>query len=131
MVQMWVGWTQSRCRCGWGKPSPGADLGGGEPSTLLDYQIDVIVQQSGSEVVVFAGTGQSKNKRDAKHKCEVRARPRPCSGDERCEQQHLGCEQRSSSGRCWRNRCSHNVVAKGNAAASQALKRALRVIIAI
>jgi hypothetical protein len=26
-VQMWQGWDQSRCRCGRGEPSPGADVG--------------------------------------------------------------------------------------------------------
>ncbi len=26
--QMWQGWAQSRCRCGRGGPSPGADVGG-------------------------------------------------------------------------------------------------------
>ena len=29
--QMWVGWAQSRCRCGRGGPSPGADVGGVGP----------------------------------------------------------------------------------------------------
>ena len=30
-VQMWRGWAQSRCRCGGGEPSPGADVAGVGP----------------------------------------------------------------------------------------------------
>ena len=30
-VQMWQGRGQSRCRCGGGEPSPGADVGGVSP----------------------------------------------------------------------------------------------------
>jgi hypothetical protein len=30
-VQMWEGWAESRCRCGRGGPSPGADVGGVGP----------------------------------------------------------------------------------------------------
>jgi hypothetical protein len=31
-AQMWQGRAHSRCRCGRGEPSPGADVAGSEPS---------------------------------------------------------------------------------------------------
>jgi hypothetical protein len=31
LLQMWAGRAQSRCRCGWGEPSPGGDVGGVSP----------------------------------------------------------------------------------------------------
>ena len=31
LVHKWEGWAQSRCRCGRGGPSPGADVGGVGP----------------------------------------------------------------------------------------------------
>ena len=37
-AQMWKGWAQSRCRCGSGEPSPGADLCEGASSGAVQMQ---------------------------------------------------------------------------------------------
>ena len=43
-VQMWQGWAQFRCRCGRGRPSPGADVAGVGPVPVQMSERRAVVQ---------------------------------------------------------------------------------------